>query len=305
MKIQTAGKFTILLTALLFVVGPCTLRAEMRSFTTIKGVVFRADLKKAKGQTIFLRNEDNKEVQLPLNQFSKDDQTFILKWMTEDPLAIDYSFSIKVEDKAAPAAKKVVNNNYYYERLAATQRNYTVTIQNSSRNTLNDISVDWCAFMLNNVTFSSSGSYGISSSNNGMGELRFKHGTHEIATMPVSHSTSIVTPNFTIESIIDKYYTGAKTKDKMQGVWLRFYRGSTLIHEWKSPDCPKMEWPAGEHQAKEQKAEIASNDSTTKPGKTVPAKRPETPTPSEKTVPSKESDDDMGDIVKIFQLETK
>ena len=302
MKNLSARKLA--LTSTLLVLGMClgTLHAEMRDFKNLKGAVLKAELKKAKGQMIFLRNEDGKEVQLPLNQFSKDDQTFILKWMTEDPLAIDYNFGVKVEEKVAPATKKVTNNSYYYERISATQKNYNISIQNSCRNPLNDITVDWCAFMLNNVTLSSSGSY---SSSSGIGELRFKHGSHEIVTMPVSHSAAIVTPNFTVESVIDKYYTGAKTKDKLQGVWLRFYRGDTQVFEWKSPDCPKMEWPAGEHKQKEKPAEIASNETPNKSTKNTPTKKPSSPPPSDSAVPSKESDDDMGDIVKIFELDSK
>lgn len=302
MKNLTVRKFAPCLTSLL--VGICmgTVQAEMREFKSLKGAVIKAELKKAKGQMIFLRNEDGKEVQLPLTQFSKDDQTFILKWMTEDPLALDYNFNVKVEEKIAPATKKVSNNSYYYERISASQKNYNISIQNRSSNPLNDITVDWCAFMLNNVTLSSSGSY---SSSSGIGELRFKHGSLEIASMPVSHSASIVTPNFTVESVIDKYYTGAKTKDKLQGVWLRFYRGATLVSEWKSTDCPKMEWPAGEHVTKEKAPEIAKNDTPNKSTKNTSSKQPSGTPTSEQKVPSKESDDDMGDIVKIFELDSK
>ncbi len=294
-------KFALSLASLLLGICMGPLHAEMREFKNLKGAVLKAELKKAKGQMIFLRNEDGKEVQLALSQFAKDDQTFILKWMTEDPLAIDYNFTVKVEEKVAPATKKVSNNSYYYERISATQKNYNISIQNRSSNPLNDITVDWCAFMLNNVTLSSSGSY---SSSSGIGELRFKHGSHEIPNMPVSHSTAIVTPNFTVESVIDKYYTGAKTKDKLQGVWLRFYRGNTLVSEWKSTDCPKMEWPAKEHVAKEKPAEIASNDTSNKSTKNTSTKKPSTPS-SEQTIPSKESEEDMGDIVKIFELDSK
>ncbi len=285
---------------LTLVLGASLSHAEMREFKSAQGTVIKAQLKKAKGQVIFLTNEAGKEVQVPLASFSKEDQNFILKWMSEDPSALDYNFICRSEEKLLAATK--TSANAYSERVSSVHKNYEVSIGNSCRNTIDDLSIDWCAFMLNKVTLSG-GSYTFSTSEvSPLGELRFKHGSEVIPKMGASQSHKFTTPSVSIDSVIDKYANGQKRKDNMQGVWLRFYRGDTMVGEWKSPECPKAEWPAGEHKSKAgavAKAAVDMDKKNQTSNPIVPAS-PKEPAPA---VPAK--DDDIGDIVKIFQLEDK
>jgi hypothetical protein len=301
MKISlTSPRFWLLALGLALPVGAA--RAEMREFKSAQGSIIKAQLKKAKGQMIYLTTEAGKEIQVSLTGFAKEDQNYILKWMDEDPLAVDYNFVCKAEAKLLPATKTAANG--YMERVSSQQQNYNVSVMNSCRNTLTDLSIDWCAFMLNRVTLSSSGSYSFSYSDTSpAGELRVKKGSESLPSLAASHTHTFVSPSFTLESVIDKYYTGAKKKDVLQGVWLRFYRGDTLVGEWKSPDCPKTEWPGGSHKSKASSKDVAKNDGE-------PAKKnisSKTPTPtgtsSKDGAPAATKDDDVGDIVKIFQLE--
>jgi hypothetical protein len=270
------------------------LQAEMREFKNAAGVAIKAELKKVKGQMIFLKNEAGKEIQIPLLSFSKEDQDYVLKWITEDPTALDYNFVCKAEEKLVPASK--TSGNSYYERVASVQKNYAVNVLNSCRNPMEDLSVDWCAFMLNRVTISSTGGYSFSmSSANPLGQLHVKHGTESVAKLEASHAHAFNTPAFAIDSVTDKYYTGAKRKDQLQGVWLRFYRGDTMVGEWKSPDCPKTTWPGPKHVVKAPK--VKTDDKKTDPKPAAPAE----PAPTE---PDKK-EDDMGDLVKIFEIDDK
>lgn len=279
-----------------------TLHAEIREFKSAQGSTIKAQLKKAKGQMIYLTNEAGKEIQVTLTAFSKEDQNFILKWIAEDPLALDYNFVCKAEEKLVPASK--TTGNSYSERVSSIQKNYNVAVQNSCRNALDDLSIDWCAFMLNRVSISSGGSYSFSfSDTNPVGELRVKRGSEVLPKLEASHTHNFATPMFTIDSVIDKYYTGAKRKDQMQGVWLRFYRGDTLVGEWKSPECPKTEWPGGAHKSKPKAADVAKNDVTSKNQTSTKPATGSSSTKDGMSVSSK--DDDVGDIVKIFDLEDK
>jgi hypothetical protein len=278
-----------------------TAQAEMREFKSAQGTTFKANLKKVKGTNIFLTTDAGKEMQVGLTAFSKEDQNFILKWMTEDPMAVEYNFVCKIEEVILPGKDA---RNAYYERISTQQKQYKISVQNGCRNSLDELSVDWCAFMLNRVTLSSSSSsyYSIGSNDaSSQGELRVKKGSEFQPKLEASHSFTILTPAFTLDSIVDKYATGRKSKDTLQGVWLRFYRGDTLVSEWKSPECPKTEWPGGAHKSKPKSAEIAKND--VEPSKKNVTSKPATSKDATSTV--KESKDDDGDVVKIFQLEDK
>lgn len=91
-------------------------------------------------------------------------------------------------------------------------------------------------------------------------------------------------------------------KDRLQGVWLRFYRGDTMISEWKSPECPKTEWPGGVRKSKPKTDTLASNNISSKSNKIEPIEPvPATPTPEPEK--PKSADDELGEIIKIFQLE--
>jgi hypothetical protein len=276
--------------------------AEMREFKSAQGSIIKAHLKKAKGQMIYLTTEAGKEIQVSLAGFAKEDQNYILKWMAEDPLAIDYNFVCKAEAKLLPATKSAANS--YYERVSSQQQQYNISVQNSCRNALTDLSIDWCAFMLNRVTLSTSGSYSFSfSDSNPIGELRVKRGSESIPSLAASYTHSFSSPPFSLDSVIDKYYTGAKRKDVMQGVWLRFYRGDTMVGEWKSPDCPKTEWPGGSHKSKPKSQDVAKNEDSSKKNQT--SKTPTSTTNTKDGAPASTKDDDVGDIVKIFQIEEK
>ena len=65
----TPRKFALSLASLFLGISMGPLHAEMREFKNLKGAVIKAELKKAKGQMIFLRNEDGKDIQIALNQF--------------------------------------------------------------------------------------------------------------------------------------------------------------------------------------------------------------------------------------------
>lgn len=274
------------------------LRAEVRDFKSATGTVLRAELKKAKGTMIILRKEDGKEVQVALTNFAADDQNFILKWMAEDPTALDYNFAVRVEEKDVADSKKKANKTY--ERVSSVQKTYTVNIQNSAHNKVDDLSVDWCVFMLDKVQPSKYSTF--SSSDTTLGELYVKHGSETVPDLMPSRNFSFTTKAFNIDSIIDKYYTGSKVKDKLQGVWLKFYRKDVLVYEWKSPIVPKTPWGGGEHKTlvkKDSSKDIAKNDppSNKSSGTMKPA------TGSEGASVMGKDDDGGGDIVKIFELE--
>ena len=308
--------------------------AEMHDFKSAQGSVIRAELLKAKGQTIILRSDQGKELQVPLKSFSADDQLLILKWMVEVPAAIDHTFSVKVSEKDVPAGKKEDESESKSRQdsgkgrggpgfmdSSSVRKIYDVNITSSTRASVYDLSVDWCAFMLDKVRgredWRSMGRFGpsrrpgaekdnenakVETDDSSKGTLRAKRGSKLISKMDYSQSESFQTSAFTLDST----NSGSKSSDKLVGVWLRFYRGDTMVFEWKSPQCPKTEWPGGAHKSPPKLIASTSTEGPKKEGDTVAPPASESifdkaPTPETPAKPAASEDEDL--IVNIFELQ--
>ena len=292
------------------------LRAEVREFKSAQGTTTRGELKKAKGQTILFRTEDGRDLQVELKSFSADDQLSILKWMAESPEALDHTFAVKAVEKDVPmtkeekekAIKQVIASKVgrFMPDVSTERKAYEIAVSSTTRAALYDVSVDWCAFMLNKVrtrenlrpgkpgkpapNAAKSEAVDSDSSDNTKGVLRVKHGNLFIPQMDYAHTETLQTGPFTLNSVA----TSPRTSDKLVGVWLRFYRGETLVFEFKSPQCPNTDWPGGAHQAPA-KPEIASTAG--EPTRPSAPGRPGSPKPA-----MTEEDES---IVSIFELDEK
>lgn len=298
------------------------LQAESREFKSAQGTTMRGELKKAKGQTILFRTEDGRDLQVELKSFSADDQLFILKWMAESPEALDHSFAVKAVEKDIPmtrdekekAIKQVIVSKVgrFMPDVSTERKANELAISSTTRAVLYDVSVDWCAFMLNKVRTrptkptkpgtpppdaSKSEAVDSDKSDNTKGVLRVKHGNLFIPQMEYAHTETLQTGVFTLNSLA----TNPRVSDKLVGVWLRFYRGDSLVFEFKSPQCPNTEWPGGEHKTPA-KPEIASTADEPTPSRPGPSPAGPKPAPASKAAMADEEEDS---IVKIFDLDEK
>jgi hypothetical protein len=212
------------------------LRAELRDFKGSSGKTIKAELKKAKGQTIFLRTVEGKDLQIPLKSFVREDQDFILKWIAEDPAAIDYNFAIKASEKLLESVKM----RGYYERSGVQRKAYEIEVRNGVLNAVDGLKMEYRCFFQDRVASYSGGSgmYAMSAP-----QVSFKGGETEIPTLNYNASFQFTTKGYTLESLKEAYGTGSLVRDRLLGVWLKFSRHGTPIAEWKSQGCPRCEWP--------------------------------------------------------------
>jgi len=299
------------------------LRADVREFKNAQGAVLRGQPKKAKGQTILFRTEDGRDLQVELKSFSADDQLFILKWMAESPEALDHTFAVKAVEKEIPmtkdekemAIKQVIASKIgrYAPDVSTERKAYKISLSSTTRAALYDVSVDWCAFMLNKVRTrenlrpgkpgkpapdaAKSEAVDGGSSDNSKGVLRVKHGNLFIPQIDYAQTETIKTGSFTLNSLA----TSPRTSDKLVGVWLRFYRGDTLVFEFKSPQCPNTEWPGGAHQAPANPEIASTKDEPAAPAR--PGKPPAGPKPAPAPKPGMTEEEES--IVSIFEIDEK
>lgn len=299
------------------------LHAEVREFKSAQGTVLRGQPKKAKGQTILFRTEDGRDLQIDLKSFSSDDQLFILKWMAESPEALDHSFDVKAMEKDVPMTKEekemaikqvmVSKVGRFAPDVSTGRKAYEIALSSTTRASLYDVSVDWCAFMLNKVRTrenlrpgkpgkpapdaAKSEAVDGDSSDNSKGVLRVKHGSLFIPQIDYAQTETIKTGSFTLNSVA----TSPRTTDKLVGVWLRFYRGGTLVFEFKSPQCPNTEWPGGAHQAPANPEIASTQDEPAAPAR--PGKPPAGPKPAPAPKPGMTEEEES--IVSIFEIDEK
>lgn len=282
--------------------------AEMREFKSARGSTIRAELVKAKGQTIILKSDAGKELQVPLASFSLEDQNAILKWMAEDPWAIDYHFTCKAEEKLLKDTK--VAGRGYGERYAAVQKIFDVSVLNGSRNAIDNLTLEWRVFLLNRVD--PSGSAATITAD----QVFFKSGTEAMPVLNFNGTFRFRTKPYVLHSIKETYQTGRVEKDRLLGVWVRIFRLGQVVGEWKSQGTPKCEWPevAGNPQTTDPAPPPAGTD-TPEAGK--PSATPDTPpsppaatprtsppaTPPDKDGKPAVDDDSDATLLKIFELD--
>lgn len=242
--------------------------AEMRDFKSAQGSIVRAEAKKVRGQSIVLAREDGTEIVVPLPGFSRDDQTFLLKWMVANPDVVEISLSVRADEKTNTDTK--TSERDYARNYTSVGKCYNISILNNGKNIAQGITVDWCTFKLgyyHSYSYNygdSDGSEAVGTGNTSKGHLRVKRGTTRFARIEPKQSVNFATDDMRIISTTHKYGGNRTAKDSINGAWVRFYRGKKMIFEWKSADCPKVPWPGGsiEPKAKPQQPRYSSDNNS-------------------------------------------
>jgi len=100
------------------------------------------------------------------------------------------------------------------------------------------------------------------------------------------------------------------TRDRLSGVWLRFYRHGVMVNEWKSPGVPRCEWPENRSELKKIEADKAAalqgaEEAAKSPGAAVAPPKPDVSPPSKQEkppVPKTDEKDELPEELKIFEL---
>ena len=293
-----------LLLSILFV-GAATVSAEVRTFTDVKGRKLEAELVKARGPNVVLRM-DRKEVPVPLKNFSREDQTAILQWIATDPMAIDYRFDCRETEKDVPRPDADPGEE-------APHRGYEVTVANRCLNTVDGIRLCYRVFLDDRVDAIRSWF--------GERKLMFKSGDEVLPALSYGKSAKVTTRGHVIDKTRSNGFSGQPERDRLRGVWLRFYKHGVMVAEWKSGTVPKCEWPASKSEEErlagdkdQQAALIASMAAKPAAPAVEPAKpaaepvKPAAPEVAEnKTKPAAPDkpaakEDDVPEEIKIFEM---
>jgi hypothetical protein len=289
----------LLLCALLLSALPALLRAEVREFKNNKGQILKAEPVVVRGMNVILRMENKQQVPVPLKNFSAEDQTWLLQWMVWDPKALDYNFGCTEVEKTGDGLRQ----KFPYYRYEVTPRGYEVKICNRSQSTLEGVKVAYRIFLEDRVD----------DTGNVKLKVSYHTGMSVLPRMQYNATHNLITRKLNCEKLtpVDGYtfYVDKVTRDRLRGVWMRFYRHGVMVSEWKSPGVPKCDWPENSKESKE----MAADQEAAKKGAEAAAKaaalhlKPELPQPIAPPVPApvpdKDDKDELPQELKIFELD--
>jgi hypothetical protein len=137
-------------------------------------------------------------------------------------------------------------------------------------------------------------------------KVLFKSGNLVLPTLNTNGSYKFTTRVHTMHKMkAANNYNGVNERDRLRGVWIKFYRHGVEVSEWKSPTCPKCEWPENDAE----KTALEGDKEKQKPllaALTAPLTEPVKPapklTPTKVEPPSANDKDDLAEELKIFDL---
>jgi hypothetical protein len=220
--------------------------------------------------------------------------------MVWDPKALDYNFTCEEVEKTGESLRQ----KYSYYKYEVTPRGYEVKISNRSQSIMEGVKVAYRIFLEDRVD------------ENGNTKLKVSYhtGTSVLPRMPYNATHSLITRKLNCEKLtpVDgwTFYVGKTTRDRLRGVWMRFYRHGVMISEWKSPGVPKCDWPANSKEAEEMAADqeaarigaaAAAQSSELRPKPEEAPKPPVTPDPPKPM--DADEEDEIPKELKIFELD--
>jgi hypothetical protein len=288
-------KFLLCSTALAVLLIP--VRAEMREFKNAKGQILKAEPVVVQGTNVTLKLENGKPATVAIKSLSREDQDYILRWMVHEPKALSYSFDCKSEEKSGATDKKESRLG----KLETTEKSYSVKINNRCQNPIDNLKVAYRVFLEDRVEDT-----GMDREKVG---VTWKGGLLDMGRLTYNQSTSIATEGHKVQQATPNSLAGfagvdVKTKkDKMRGVWIKFYRHGVEVGEWKSQGIVKCEWPESPAEKTTLETDAAANKKAAEEAaaKSAPAAPAEAnPVPR---APVKLNTDEVPQELKFFDLE--
>ena len=210
--------------------------AVARTFTDVKGRTIEAKIVAFTGGDKIVIERGGSEFTVPVAMFSSEDQEYIKLWKEEHPTAerIDADFRYYVDLERAKGDTEFADKVYKDERLQTQNWNYDFSVTNNGATDLAELRIAYQVFIEDIVD--KSGNYRMMSVTNSKAEMKIDRILEEakIDVLPSKKRADIV-KTFALEKYVDR--DGGKVavaaQDKVIGLWIRVYKGDTLLGEYQ------------------------------------------------------------------------
>lgn len=215
-----------LVTTLLSLSAPMSLLAEPRTFTSPDGRTLQAEIESATPDKVTLKLLNGPTLVVEVSRFSEPDQVYITEWRKANPETIKYGFVANYTKEKGSTEKSRRGN------VQVTTENWlcNVELTNKSGQTLEGVKVDYEIYYT--LTYGPKP------------ESRKKTGTLQVPSIKSLEKVTLKTSAVQLETrkLDGGFYFGdgtrARTKDEIDGVYLKVSHNGKMVYDWASQGLP-------------------------------------------------------------------
>jgi len=228
-----------LLTAILLIMlGTTAAASEVRTFTDTQGRTMDAKVTRVSGDEVYIERRDGLTTRVQISIFSEDDQKYIREWEEKNFLksgAVEVRFSEGETDET-----KRTNGGIESTRYEAF---YEVILKNTSDRAISDIRVEYLMLKFRDE---------VAAKKRSAGQIERQKGTIKLANLYGRAEERLATKKFEmLETELEPGWVWAggeegkarKSKDKLEGIWVKVYAGDLLLFEEARPESMMRKEP--------------------------------------------------------------
>lgn len=213
---------------------------KYHTFTSADGREMEAKIIRVSGDEVIIeRKADGRNFTVGTDMFAQDDQAFIKEWDELKRLSRDDALKITVR-RSTESSEKSSSVSTVTERWEA---GYTIGVTNETWGPLENLTAHYRIFKFDQA---------VAAQDRGEGDIERKSGKFPIAMLERDATVEHDTEKFLLTASKLKsnwYYINGgrkKSKDELDGCWVRIYKGTQLVHEYSLPSALMREqhWDA-------------------------------------------------------------
>ncbi|MGC6456031.1 MAG: hypothetical protein ACON39_01995 [Coraliomargaritaceae bacterium] len=190
----------------------------------------QAKIKQVSGDEVYIERQDGLATKLSTSILCKEDQAYIKSWAQKKVLkngAIEVRFSDEESEKSTVGNGGINTTKY--------DAHYEVILKNTTDEVIEDIRVEYLMLKFEDK---------VAAKKRSEGELERKKGKLHLANLPGRSEKRLQTDPFSMmETELEAGYVWSggeagkarKSKDKLEGIWVKIYAGDTLVLQQARP----------------------------------------------------------------------
>lgn len=197
-----------------------------RLFTDPQGREMQAKLTRVSGDDVYIERQDGLATKVDISIFSPDDQAYIRDWEKKDAWSrkLELRFKSHITDRKGWDGHPIARKTW--------KEGYEIVVKNETAFAMEDVRLEYRVFKFEDA---------MAAQKRSEGEVKKIKGAAKVKNIPAWSEEISATSQFPMRETklaSGYYWTGGgkkKSRDYMEGVWVRVYVGDSLAHETTQP----------------------------------------------------------------------